>query len=120
MYRFAVGGVVAILLLHVSMLPNATRQQSKEIPPASTVPLPSYPESPDGLKKLIEDIFGTIKSGNSEKASLYFLSLTIPDHNAWFVKTFGPAEGPRLETKYEELLPQAPNHTRQTFEYALK
>jgi TonB family protein len=120
MYRFAVGGVGAILLLHVSMLPNATRQQSKEISPASTVPLPSYPESPDGLKKLIEDIFGTIKSGNSEKASLYFLSLTIPDHNAWFVKTFGPAEGPRLETKYEELLPQAPNHIRQTFEYALK
>jgi TonB family protein len=108
------------MLLHVGMLPNATRQQSKEIPPASTVPLPSYPESPDGLKKLIEDIFGAIKSGNSEKASLYFSSLTIPDHNAWFVKVFGPAEGPRLEAKYEGLLPQAPNHIRQAFEYALK
>jgi TonB family protein len=120
MSRFVVSGVVAILLLRVSMLPNATPQQPKETPPTTTVPLPSYPESPDGLKKLIEDIFGAVKSGNSEKASSYFSTLTIPDHNAWFVKTFGPAEGPRLETKYEELLPGAPHHISQAFEYALK
>jgi TonB family protein len=99
---------------------NAMPQQTKEIPPTSTVPLPSYPESPDGLKKLIEDIFGAIKSGNNEQVSSYFSSLTMPGHSAWFVKTFGSAEGPRLEAKYEELLPQAPNRIRQAFEYALK
>ena len=98
MYRFTVGGVVTILLLYCGVLPNATPQQAKEIPPTSTVPLPSsYPESPDGLKKLIEDIFGAVKSGNNEKASSYFSNLTIPDHDAWFLKTFGPAEGPDLK-----------------------
>lgn len=120
MHRFAVGGFVAMLLLHVSMLPNGAAQQPKETPPTSTVSLPSYPESPDGLKQLIEDIFEAVKSGNSEKTSSYFSSLAIPDHNAWFVKTFGPAEGPRLEAKYEELLPEASSHIRQAFEYALK
>jgi TonB family protein len=120
MHRLAVGGVVAILLLHVSIPPKAEPQQAKEIPPTSIVSLPSYPESSDGLKKLIEDIFHAVKSGKSEKASSYFSSLTIPDHNAWFVKTFGPAEGPRLEAKYEELLPEAPNHIGQAFENALK
>lgn len=120
MYRFTVGGVITTLLLCSGMLLNATHQQTKEIPPTSTVPLPSYPESPDGLKKLIEDIFSVVKSGNNEKAFSYFSSLTIPDHNAWFVKTFGPTEGPRLDTKYEELLPQAPNRIRQAFEYALR
>ena len=112
MYRFTVGGVIASLLLYSGMSLNAMPQQTKEIPPTSTVPLPSYPESPDGLKKLIEDIFGAIKSGNNEQVSSYFSSLTMPGHSAWFVKTFGSAEGPRLEAKYEELLPQASGITQ--------
>lgn len=114
------GAATIILLFSCGMLLDATPLQTKEIPSASTVPLPSYPESPDGLKKLIEDVFGVIKSGNNELATSYLSSLAIPNHNAWFVKTFGPAEGPRVEAKYEELLPQATSHIRQAFEYALK
>jgi hypothetical protein len=41
-YRFAVSGVIAILLLHVDMLPNATNQQ-KEIPPTSTMNIAPLP-----------------------------------------------------------------------------
>jgi TonB family protein len=120
MRRFTVGGATSLLLLHISMLPGAALQQPNELPPTTTVSLPSYPESADGLKKFIEDMFGVLKSGDSEKASWYFSSLTIPDHDAWFMKTFGPEEAPQLEAKYQELLPQAPRHIRQAFEYALK
>ncbi len=61
-----------------------------------------------------------VKSGDKEKAASYFSSLAIPDHAAWFTKTFGPMEGARMEAKYAELLPKAPSDIRGRFEYALK
>jgi TonB family protein len=64
----------------------------------------TYPESPDGLKKVIEDSFGALKSGDTGKISAYTSSLKIPDHSEWFMKSFGAVEGPRLDSKYEELL----------------
>jgi TonB family protein len=119
MGRFAVGAALSILLFHVGSLQSAGAQQADETPPTSAT-LRTYPESPDGLKRLIEDILGVVKSGENEKASSYFSSLAIPDDEAWFLRTFGAAEGPRLEVKYHELLPPAPSHVRRAFDYAIK
>jgi TonB family protein len=102
----------------ISSCSSGCVQESKEVSP-TIASLPSYPDSPDGLKKLIEDILGVVKSGDTEKASLYFSSFEIPDNEAWFLKTFGPVEGPRLGAKYQELLPQEPGRTRRAFDYAL-
>jgi|HubBroStandDraft_1064217.scaffolds.fasta_scaffold60655_3 hypothetical protein len=74
MHRFAVGGVSVILLLHVSMLPSNSLQQPKDPAPVAGA-IPSYPESAEGLKHLIEDIFGALKAGENEKASSYFSGL---------------------------------------------
>lgn len=109
----------SILMFCVSISLNAAAQEPKEAAPAA-VSQPSYPESSDGLRKLIEDILGAVKSGDSVKASSYFSSLAIPDYAAWFVKIFGPVEGRRLKAKYEELLPQAATDMRKRFEYAIK
>ena len=54
----------------------------------------SYPESPDGLRDLVENIFGAIRSGDTAKTSAYCSNLLISDHMAWFAKVFNPTEGP--------------------------
>ena len=95
-------------------------QEGKDDTAAQTGAVPSYPESVEGLKSLVQDIFEAIKSGNVSTKSPYFWSLVIPDHSAWFAKTFGPVEGPRLEAKYEQLLPQPASDIQRHFDYALK
>src|ERR1700693_5462585 len=105
MRRFRVGITVAILLLVVGATLHADTQEPKDTPLTPTVSQAAYPESADGLKKLIEDIFAAVKSGDKEKATSYFSGLAIPDHAAWFAKMFGPEGGGGLEAKYAELLP---------------
>jgi TonB family protein len=82
--------------------------------------LPTYPESADSLKKFIDDVFVAMKSGDSEKTSLYFTSLLIPDYNSWFTNMFGVEDGPRMASEYEALLKQSPSNIQQSFEYPLK
>ena len=120
MRRFQTGNALAILLLSFSTLLSAAPQEPSNRQPPATTALPTYPESSDGLKKLTEDIFGAMKSGDNKRTSTYFLGLTIPDHNAWFLKTFGAVEGPRLAARYRELLPKPPDDIKKHFEYALK
>jgi TonB family protein len=59
-----------------------------------------YPETPEGLKKLLQDVFAAEKAGDTTKSEKLYASMGIPDHAAWFAKTFGEAEGARLEAKY--------------------
>jgi len=100
------------------MIALATRQV--ENPPKPTSATPGYPESEDGLKNLIGDVFGAMKSGKKDLVSSYFATLEIPDRAAWFTKAFGPTEGPRLEAKCEALARQPNGQIRAHFEYALK
>lgn len=79
-----------------------------------------YAESPDGLKLLITDVFSAIKSNNDHEVYSYFSGMALPEHTAWFAKTFGPAEGARMDAKYADLLPGLPEDLRGIFEYALK
>jgi TonB family protein len=118
MRRFLLVATTIWIACFVALLSVAAQKATDVAPTAAS--LPAYPESEDGLKKLIEDIFVAVRSRDNEKASLYFSSLTIPDHNAWLFKMFGPAEGSRLEAKYAELLPKEPDDIRGRFEYALK
>lgn len=67
----------------------------------------NYPASPQGLKDLLLDWIAAVKAGDTSKASTFISSFTIPNHNEWFLNTFGPTEGPRLEAKYVELQPGA-------------
>jgi len=87
--------------------------------PANSSPA-AYPASPDGLKLLIRDVFAVMKSRDDQEASAYFSSMTLPEHTAWFTKTFGPTEGARMDAKYANLLPGLPENLKGIFEYARK
>jgi TonB family protein len=120
MRRFLMASAIVVLLLFVGTAMNALSEEQKDNPPKPTSALPVYPESEDGLKKLIGDIFGAMKSGDKDLASSHFAGLEIPDRATWYTKAFGPVEGPRLEAKYEALLRQPNGDIRAHFEYALK
>lgn len=63
---------------------------------------PTYAETPDGLKKLVQELFDAEKTGDTKRSSEAYTNLVIPNHSQWFGKTFGQAEGERLNAKYNE------------------
>jgi len=99
---------VAFLLLLVIAAPplvgkpgRRAQQGTATRPQAATIT--AYPDSAEGLKSLLQDWFAAIKAGDTVKSSQYLESFAIPNHQEWFVKTFGAAEGARLEAKYTDL-----------------
>jgi TonB family protein len=112
-------GVIAILLVSGTSA-SAWSQEAKGVASVASASVATYPESADGLKKLVEDIFGAVKAKDEAKVSSYVSGLVIPDHGAWFVQTFGAAEGTRLEAKYNELLRTEAEDIKGRFEYAVK
>lgn len=80
----------------------------------------NYPDSAQGLKDLLLDWMASVKSGDASKTSTFLTSFVIPNHNKWFLKTFGPTEGPRLEAKYVELQPETTNWLDKRREAAAK
>jgi TonB family protein len=120
------GIVGVILVIGLSAVASGWSQEVKQdanaVAPAPTAGAPegTYPESADGLKKLVDDMFVAVKAKDEAKVSLYVSGLVIPEHGAWFVQTFGAAEGARLEAKYSEMLPNAAKDIKKSFEYALK
>lgn len=72
-------------------------------PPAPQVratEAPAYPDTPEGLKTLLGELFDAEKAGDARKSSELYAALAIPNHAQWFAETFGKAEGARLDTKY--------------------
>ena len=86
---------------------------------ASTLSPSSYPDSPEGLRNIVESIFGAIRSGDQAETSAYCSSFLISDHTAWFVKVFASTEGPRLDAKYSGVLAANPNLFRDLFATSL-
>jgi hypothetical protein len=59
-----------------------------------------YPETPEGLKKLIEDTVAAVKASDKEKTSKLVKSMLLPNHEAWFKKTFGEELGAKHAEEY--------------------
>ncbi len=107
-----VGAVICLLIVASSI---AKQTEGNAVNSSSR-----YPDSPAGLKALLDDLFGALKTDNNSKVSELFDNLAIPDYKAWFVKEFGAVEGQRLAMKYQELAPQLRDETEKLFRAALK
>jgi TonB family protein len=127
--HFLLGGRVSMptqflryILACAILFPCCIRAVAQDV---ATAPQPdsnsaAYPESADGLKSLLGDILASIKSGDAQRTSQLLAALSVPSHKEWLLKSFGPAEGPRLEATYLELGSKAPNWLRKRFEVAAK
>ena len=80
----------------------------------------TYPESADGLKSLLQDIFAAMKSGDKKKFSQLIASLKLPNHKQWFTQTFGATEGGHLEDVYKKQESANADHPEKPFDYAAK
>jgi TonB family protein len=113
-------GVATIVLACVGAAVPTLSQETKGDAASAGTATAAYPESADGLKRLVEDMLSAVKVKDDAKLSWYVSALTIPEHAAWFAQTFGSTEGSRLEAKYSESLSGAAKNIREKFEYALK
>lgn len=79
--------------------------------------IPSYPESPSGLTKMMKGMLALSGHGQNDQLSAYYHALAIPNPDAWFSAQFGDRDGVRFAASYqniEELLPAMFSNILQT------
>jgi len=82
--------------------------------------IPKYPDSAEGLKNLVQDIYAAMNAGEKAKLSALTSDLALPNHAEWFAKVFGPEEGARVDARYEKLGTKLDGTVRDVFSHAKK
>lgn len=77
----------------------------------------NYPNSPEGLKHLIDDLRDYSKHKQEAKLNSALSSLQFPDHSDWFTTSFGAEDAADLEKEYQNQAPQFDNHLRETLKH---
>jgi TonB family protein len=63
-------------------------------PAAPAVAVPSYPDTPRGLEKLLSDMMKLAKEHDDQTLAAYAKSLALPNPDDWFKSVFGDQRGP--------------------------
>ena len=88
-----------------SAMPVATPLQAADStaanPPTTTVP--SYPNTAQGLEKLMKDMMKLERQGKQQELAPYAKSLLLPDADSWFKSVFGDSVGAALESASEQI-----------------
>lgn len=84
--------------------PPQSAPSAPQTPAATSVAsgIPSYPDSPAGLQKLLKEMLKLEKNGDTKALAPYVQSLIVPNADAWFRSTFGDAIGTTLADAYEQ------------------
>jgi Gram-negative bacterial TonB protein C-terminal len=84
-------------------------------PISATPPLPPYPDTAEGLERMMADMVSLQKRGDAAALTPYVQSLVLPDAKQWFTSNFGDLRcgeehlaandclGPRLAFTYRSL-----------------
>lgn len=110
-YRRKFSTLALLVLVALCIAPAAFAQQlplpqpapsAQQTPASSAAPaIPSYPDSPAGLEKLINDMMKMQKGGDAKNLATYTQSLILPNPNAWFSSVFGNKLGKELADAYD-------------------
>jgi TonB family protein len=76
-----------------SPVPTAANQSQTSVP--------SYPETSQGLEKLMKDMMNLEKQNNQQELAVYLKSMTLPDADNWFKSVFGDSHGAALASASE-------------------
>ena len=63
--------------------------------------LSSYPNSTDGLQKLVGDMMTAQRTGGYKALEPYLQSFVLPDGGSWFSNAFGEVDGSQLAVFYD-------------------
>src|SRR5665213_3844903 len=56
-------------------------------------PETKYPDTPEGLRSLLQDILAVAKSGDGRELTAFVKDMEIPNYQKWFTKTYGKEKG---------------------------
>jgi hypothetical protein len=76
----------------------------------------SYPNSSEGLKKLIDDTFTALKRGDTDRAKELVRSMELSDPQPWFSQHFGVEAGYALAVQYARRAPTMEGELTRSFE----
>jgi hypothetical protein len=64
----------------------------------------SYPDSPDGMKAQVENLFASLRTQDQQQISAALELFTLPDADAWFAQVFGADKAKQLSEDYKSSL----------------
>lgn len=106
--RLIVAALAAVLISAIPAIAQTSASSSAAVqssaPQQATtaaVAIPSYPDSPAGLEKLINDMMKMQKDSDAKNLATYIQSLILPNPNAWFSATFGDQAGKEMAAAYD-------------------
>ena len=88
----------------VGAAPVLAKQQSSPVAqqtPTVIAAIPTYPNTPAGLEKLMKEMLNLEKRGDAAALAPYLQSLVLPNADAWFKSVFGNKWGAKLARNYE-------------------
>jgi TonB family protein len=83
-------GSIILLLASPSFAQNSPQ-------PAPATAIPSYPDTPRGLEKLLGEMIKLRKANDYQTLEAYTKSLALPDPDGWFKSVFGDQRGPEYD-----------------------
>ncbi len=84
-----------ILLLAFPSSGQSSPQTAPPAPAGPTAAIPSYPDTPRGLEKLLGEMMKLAKANDNQTLAAYVKSLALPDSDGWFKSAFGHERGPQ-------------------------
>ena len=91
-----------LLFISIASLPARFSQEVSTIPKSQSS---AYPNTSEGLRKLIDEILRAIEAKDSTKESELISGLLLPPNSKWLTEEYGPGFGANLATAYRELEP---------------
>ncbi len=89
--------------------------------PATQPGKSAYPETKEGLTKLIQDVLAASQdAAQKDKLATLIKDMRLPNHEAWFKKTFGDEKGGKLATEYADSLKKFDEEITKFFAGAVK
>ncbi len=109
---------ILLLLLIATAFPAESRVPQEKTTTQNSAP--AYPNTSDGLQKLIMDILNASKAKDSAKETELIRSLLMPKDSTWFTDEFGPGFGTSLSTAYQRATPNLELEIREIYEGNVK
>jgi TonB family protein len=75
-----------------------------------------YPNTPDGLRRLIDEILQAVKSKDSAREGELIHGLLMPVDSTWFTDVYGPGFGSSLAAAYRRAAPNLEQEIRTVYE----
>lgn len=95
-----------VLLAAGCIMPSASAQDIRQLTPIAPTPTATYPDSPDGLHHLLQDMLAAAKPGDHHPLQTMIVSAEIPDYETWFPAIFGAQKGNGMAALYRKTFRQ--------------